>query len=176
MPEPGEDPIVTYEAADRGATCCMGCWAWTMLLAGIGLGLWYITGGTWKLVAGGALIAAGVGLLLFMRSSRRGRWELTFDRDRREVIMRTRVQGTEVERMIPFHEIKSIELEEITRDVTTGDDVPFLRPVFHLNSGERLPVDPRLSVKDPERAREVADEMRGILGLIPDSHPRDEDL
>ena len=159
------DNMVTYEAADRGASCCLGCWATTMMIAGAGVLLWYVAGGSWKLIVGGVLILAGAGLFLFMRSSRRGRWEVTFDSDRREVLISSSSQGTYVERAIPFQEIVAVELEQITRDVSTGDDVAFLRPVLHLESGEQVEFDERLSVKSPSRAEEVVEEMRNIVGL-----------
>lgn len=160
-----EQRVVTWEAADRGASCCLGCWAWVMILGGAGLGVWYVTGGAWKLAIGLLLMAAGAGVLLFMRSSRRGRWEIRFDRDRREVTLFSRKGGEEITRVIAFDEIVAVQLEQIKRDVSTGGDVPHLRPVLYLRSGEQVPLDERLSVKRPERADEVLRQMREILGL-----------
>lgn len=160
-----DEGVVTYEAADRGASCCLGCWAWLMILTGVGLGLWFIAGDAWKLIVGSVLVIAGIGVLLFMRSSRRGRWEIRLDRDRRELTLVSREHGEEVERVIAFDQIVAVELEPLTRDVSTGEGVRYLRPVFYLRSGEQVPVDERLSIKRPDRAEEFARQMRDLLGL-----------
>ena len=156
--------VITYEAADRGAVCCLGCQQWTLVLIGVALIGWYAYSRVlWALVVGIVLVLAGVGLGRVLRSSRRGRWEISFDRDRRIVTIVSQTRGGTTERVLPFDEIATVELEEIRRDVSTGDDVPYLRPVLHLTSGEIVPLDERMSVKRPDRAQEIAEQMREII-------------
>ncbi|MFP4248290.1 MAG: hypothetical protein ACLFU7_01450 [Armatimonadota bacterium] len=163
--------IVTYEAADRGAVCCLGCQAWTLVLGGAGFGLWYLLAGElWRVVIGGILLIGGIALMRHL-STGRNRWEVSFDRERRVVSLLTQEGGTREVREIPFDEIGAVLLREITRDVTTGEDVPHLLPVFELQSGGKVALDERLSIKDPERAEEVAEEMRALLGLSEDDEP-----
>lgn len=157
--------VVTYEAADRGAVCCLGCQAWFLILAGIALGVWYAyTRELWQIITGLILLVGGLALQRYITSGR-NRWEVSFDRDRKVVTLLTQVKGTRERREIPFEEIAAVVLLEISRDVSTGDDVVHYLPVFRLNSGERVELDYRLSVKDPERAQEVLDEMQSLLGL-----------
>ncbi len=160
--------IVTYEAADRGAVCCLGCQAWALILGGVGFGVWYLLAGElWRAVIGGVLLIGGIALIRHL-STGRNRWEVSFDRDRRVVSLLSQEGGTREVREIPFAAIEAVLLREITRDVTTGEDVPHLLPVFELRSGEKVALDTRLSIKDPERAEEVAEEMRTLLGLNED--------
>ncbi len=162
--ETEEKRIVTYEAADRGAVCCLGCQAWVLVLAGVGFGIWYATDrDLWRIIVAGILLMGGLTLYLYLR--KRNRWEVTFDRDRQVVTLFSSVAGDVEKREIDFDRIEAVSLREITRDVTTGEDVPHQLPVFHLEAGEEVPLDQRLSIKDSERAEEVADEMRALLGL-----------
>lgn len=157
--------VVTYEAADRGAVCCLGCQGWVMIFGGMALGVWYwCRGGLWRLVVGLIVAIGGIALLRYLATGR-NRWEVSFDRDRRVVTLMSRVSGTIERREIPFDEIGAVVLQEIGRDVSTGESVVHHLPVLRLTSDERVPLDHRLSIKDPERAREVADEMRSLLGL-----------
>ena len=157
------DNVVTWEAADRGARCTLGCMVFALLAAGLGLGVWSFWGETWRAIAGAVLLLAGIGLLRWLRSPARGRWEISFDPDRR-VVRLTASKGRESsEREFGFREIAAIELEEITRDVSTGENVPYLLPVFRLRSGEVVRLSERMSIKDPERAREVVEQMRELI-------------
>lgn len=157
--------VVAYEAADRGAVCCLGCQAWSLILGGVGLAVWYLFAGElWRIIVGLILLIGGGALWRYLAKGR-NRWEVSFDRDRRVVTLLSQVAGDTESRDIPFDEIVAVELRTITRDVSTGDDVPHRVPVFVLSSGERVELNERLSIKDPERANEVADEMRGLLGL-----------
>ncbi len=80
-------------------------------------------------------------------------------------------------REIPFAHISSVELREITRDVSTGSAVPYLLPVFRLEAGEEVALDERLSIKDPERAEEVVAEMRGLLSEpVKNAAPKEDDI
>lgn len=160
----GADNIVTWEAADRGARCALGCTVFALLIAGLGLGVWSLWGGAWKAVAGILLLLGGVGLLHWLRSPARGRWEISFDPDRKLVRLTSRKGSEASEREFGFREIAAIELEEIRRDVSTGKDVPYLLPVFHLRSGEIVRLNERMSIKDPERAREVVEQMWALIG------------
>lgn len=158
------DNVVTWEAADRGARCTLGCTVFLLLAAGLGLGVWSFWGGVWKPIVGAVLLLVGIGLLLWMRSPARGRWEISFDPDRKLVRL-TSCKGSESsEREFDFREIAEIELEEIRRDVTTGENVPYLLPVFRLKNGETVRLNERMSIKDPERAREVVEQMRALIG------------
>ncbi|MGC9318719.1 MAG: hypothetical protein ACP5KN_11880 [Armatimonadota bacterium] len=163
MADETTDAAVTWEAADRGASCTMGCFATLLLLLGLGSLLWYTTGGTWKLIVGGVSLAAGVGLVLFMRSRRRGRWEITIDPEPEVVRIFTREMGVENEREIPFAQIQEIELREIRRDVTIGENVPYQLPVFRLCDGEEVALDERMSIRDPDRAEETLARMRKLV-------------
>jgi hypothetical protein len=164
--------VVTYEAADRGAVCCLGCQAWTLILGGLGFGVWYLLArDLWRVVIGGILLIGGIALIRHL-STGRNRWEVSFDRDRRVLTLLSQQQGTREVREIPFDAVEAVLLREITRDVTTGEGVPHLLPVFHLGSGEKVALDERLSIKDPERGEEVAEEMRALLGLSEDGGER----
>lgn len=157
--------VVTYEAADRGAVCCLGCQAWALILGGVGFAVWYLLAGDlWRIIVGLILLIGGFALWRYL-SKGRNRWEVSFDRDRRVVTLLSRVAGETEQREIPFDEITAVELRTITRDVSTGEDVPHRLPVFVLASGERVALDERLSIKNTERADEVAGEMRTLLGL-----------
>jgi len=160
------EDVVTYEAADRGAVCALGCIGWLLILVGAGFGLWYIGGGLWKLVVGLPLLLGGLGMVWYLRSPLRRRWELSFDRTREVAIIRTHSREGREEREIPFADIEAIELAEIVRDVSEGENVPYLLPVFRLRGGETVRLDREMSVRDPERAEQVADEMRYLVGLI----------
>ncbi len=168
------DDVITYEAADRGANCAIGCTVVMLLALGPVLAIWgALRGLDWWMLGFGILsVLAGVGLLAFMRSARRGRWEISFDRDRRVVRLYAREGGQETAREFAFHEIAEIELEQITRDVSTGDDVPYLLPVFRLKGGEAIRLHERMSIKNPERAEETVNGMRALVGLI-DGPPED---
>jgi len=157
------DRVVTYEAADRGAVCCLGCQAWTMILAGVAVGVWYgFSGDLWKIIVGLILIIGGIALSRYLTTGR-NRWEVSFDRDRRIVALTSLVDGERQAREIPFGEIEAVELREITRDVTAGEGVLYRLPILRLLSGEEVALDERLSIKDPERAEEVLEEMRALL-------------
>lgn len=159
------DQVVTWEAADHGARCAVGCTVVVLLLVGFGLGVWSLWGGFWWAIIGAAPLLAGVGLLLWIRSPARGRWEISFDLQRR-IVRLTSSRGHESSvREFGFREVADIELEEIRRDVSTGENVPYLLPVFRLKSGEVIRLDKRMSIKDPERAREVIEQMRALIGL-----------
>lgn len=159
--------VVTWEATDRGARCAMGCSIMVLLLVGAVLAIvGALRGPSWWMVGFGGLCAlAGIGLLLFMRSPRRGRWEISFDGDRRVVRLTARERGQVAEREFRFREIRAIELEQIARDDSTGKNVPYLLPVFRLNSGEIVRLYERMSIKRPERAEEVVAQMRELVGL-----------
>jgi len=162
-----DENVVTWEAADRGARCAMGCSIIVLLLVGVALVIaGALRGPSWWMVGvGGLCVLAGIGLLLFIRSPRRGRWEISFDGDRR-VVRLVASEGRQVtEREFGFGEIRAIELEQITRDVSTGDNVPFLLPVFRLKNGETVRLHERMSIKRPERADEVIAQMRELVGL-----------
>ncbi len=160
--------VVTYEAADRGAVCCLGCQAWTMILAGVAVGVWYaFSGDLWKIIAGLILIIGGIALSRYLATGR-NRWEVSFDRDRRIVALTSLVSGETQAREIPFGEIESVQMREITRDVTTAEGVPYKLPILRLHSGEEVALDERLSIKDPERAEEVLEEMRSLLAECPE--------
>ncbi|HCA45854.1 MAG TPA: hypothetical protein DEP45_00470 [Armatimonadetes bacterium] len=166
--------MVTYEAADRGAVCCLGCHAWLLILGGIGLVVWYLFGeGVWAAITGAILVVGGLALSRFLVRGR-SRWEVSFDRQRRVVTITSCVSRGTLVREIPFAQIVSIELREITRNVSTGSDVPYQLPVFRLTSGEEVALDERLSVKDSERAGEVLEEMRRLL-LDPCGGPQQEE-
>lgn len=155
--------VVTYEAADRGAVCCLGCQSWLFILAGIALAVWYLVAGDlWKIIIAAILVIGGISLSRFLKTGR-NRWEVSFDRDRRIVTLTSTVEGTTSLREIPFDKIEAVELREITRDDSTGAGVPYRLPVFRLASGEEVALDERLSIKRSERAEEVADEMRALL-------------
>jgi hypothetical protein len=159
--------IVTYEAADRGAVCCLGCQAWALILAGVALGVWYLfAGGLWRAVIALILLVGGIALARHL-SVGRNRWEVSFDRDRRIVTLLSAVSGEKHVREIPFDSIEDIALREITRDTSAGENLPHQLPVFRLISGEEVALDERLSVRDPDRAAEVREEMRELLGLSP---------
>ncbi len=164
MSEAGEN-VVTWEAADRGARCAMGCSIAVLLLVGVVLAVLGLLRGPnwWTLGFGGLCGLAGIGLLLFMRSPRRGRWEISFDGDRRVVRLVASERGQVTEREFGFGEIRAIELEQITRDVSTA--VPYLLPVFRLKSGETVRLYESMSIKSPERAEEVVAQMRELVGL-----------
>lgn len=156
--------VVTYEAADRGAVCCLGCQAWVLILGGIGFGAWfYFEEGIWRVVIGAILVVGGFALHRYIAG--RNRWEVSFDRDRQVMTLLTQERGTREVREIPFGSIEGVMLQEITRDISDGENVSHHRPVFRLSSGERVAVDPRLSIKQPDRAQEVLEEMRELLGL-----------
>lgn len=160
--------VVTYEAADRGAVCCLGCQAWVLVLGGIGFGVWYYyETDLWRGVIGAILLIGGIALHRYLATGR-NRWEVSFDRDRRVVTLLSQERGTRQVREIPFGDIEAVILRDITRDVTAGDGVAHRLPVFRLKSGEKVALDTRLSIKDPERAEEVAEEMRELLGLTDD--------
>lgn len=160
--------VVTYEAADRGAVCCLGCQAWVLVLAGIGFGVWYyLEAQLWRGVVGAIFLIGGIALYRHIVKGR-NRWEVSFDRDLRVVTLFSQERGTRQVREIPFDNIEAVILRDITRDVTSGERVPHKLPVFRLNSGEKVALDMRLSIKDPERAEEVAEEMRELLGLMDD--------
>ena len=171
--EPGEvseeqdekQRIVTYEAADRGAVCCLGCQAWLMILGGIALGVWYFYERDLRQAVVGAIVLIGGIALRRYLATGRSRWEVSFDRDRCVVTLVTQERGTREMREIPFDDIKAIIVRDITRDVTSGEDVPHKLPVLELRSQEKVALDRRLSIKDPERAEEVAAEMRALVGL-----------
>lgn len=162
-----DENVVTWEATDRGARCAMGCSIIVLMAVGLALAIvGVLRGPSWWLIGLGGLCAlAGVGLLLFVRSPRRGRWEISFDGDRRVVRLIASEGGRVTEREFRFSEIHAIELERITRDVSTGDNVPFLLPVFRLKSGETVRLYERMSIKDPDRAGEVVAQMRELVGL-----------
>lgn len=165
MPETGApDRSVTWEAADKGAGCALGCIATLCLLLGMGMGLWSLAGGAWKVVLAVVLVGAGIGLAVFLRSPRRGRWEVTFDPDARTITLLSRVEGRESAQVIGYDEVARVELEEIQRDTSRDGVATFHRPVIVLTGGrEPVPLDERLSVRDPEHAREVLDQMRALL-------------
>ncbi|MGI5819875.1 MAG: hypothetical protein ACOX9R_17465 [Armatimonadota bacterium] len=163
--------VVTYEAADRGAVCCLGCQAWVMIFAGAGFGAWYLLqGDLWRIIVGLILFIGGTALARYVTAGR-NRWEVSFDRDRRVITLLTRIGGTTERREIPYEDVEAVVLQTITRDVTGGDDVPHHVPVFRLSSGERVVLDERLSIKDPDRAEEVLAEMRTLLGLNGEHRP-----
>jgi len=159
--------VVTWEATDRGARCAMGCSIIALLLVGVALAIVGALRGPnwWTLGFGGLCALAGVGLLLFMRSPRRGRWEISFDGDRRVVRLVASERGQVTEREFGFGEIRAIELEQIARDVSTGDNVRYLLPVFCLKSGETVRLYEGMSIKSAERAEEVVAHMRELVGL-----------
>ncbi|MEA3403267.1 MAG: hypothetical protein U9R79_18640 [Armatimonadota bacterium] len=163
MADEASENAVTWEAADRGASCTMGCFATLLLLIGLGALLWFFAGGAWKLIVSGVSLAAGVGLLLFMRSPMRGRWEITIDPEPEVVRIYGRRRGVVDEREIPFDQIEAIELREITRDVTIGENVPYQLPVFRLVDGEEVALDERMSIRDPDRAEETLARMRKLV-------------
>ena len=177
VPAP-QRPVVTYEAADRGAVCCLGCQAWLLVLGGIALVAWYFLRevGVWAPVVGAILVLGGLGLSRYLARGR-NRWEVSFDRQRRVVTITSCVRRKTQTREIPFADISFIELREITRDVSTGSAVPYTLPAFRLVSGEEVALDERLSIKDPERAEEVAAEMRGLLSApVQNAAPKEDDI
>jgi hypothetical protein len=166
--------VVTYEAADRGAVCCLGCQAWVLVLAGLGFGVWYLFAGElWRVVVGLILLVGGIALHRHLATGR-NRWEVSFDRDRRIVKLLSRESGTREVREIPFARIDDVILRDITRDVSSGENVPHKLPVLVLESGEKVPLDTRLSIRDPERAVEVQEEMRALVGLRNDASPESD--
>lgn len=157
---------VTWEAADRGATCALGCIAAILITGGVGVGIWgAITGGVWQVIVAALCLIGAAGVIWFVHSPRRGRWEVSFYPGRRVVEVYMRVEGEEHEREIPFDDIAEIRLEEITRDVTAGEDMPYLLPVFVLRNGDQVALDRRMSVRDPERASEIVERMEKLVGL-----------
>jgi len=156
---------VTYHAADRGATCTLSCLAFSCLLLGIGMGLWFIAGGIWKMAVALLALAAGISLVAFVRSPMRGRWEVTFDLDAHVIRLYTRVHGKASTEEIGFDEVQRIGLTPIERDTSKGEAVTFQLPVIYLK-GDREPIrfDERLSVRDPERAQQMLAEMNELLG------------
>ncbi len=172
----GKQRVVTYEAADRGAVCCLGCQAWALILGGIGFGVWAaFDAHLWRAVVGAILLIGGIALNRYLATGR-NRWEVSFDRDRRLVTLFSYEGGSREVREIPFDDIRAVLLRDITRDVTDGENVPHRLPVLQLVSGEKVPLDERLSIKDPERAEEVAEEMRALLGLSEDDDPRRSEI
>ncbi len=162
------DRVVTYEAVDRGARCALGCISLVLLLIGVTLAITGAMrgGNPWLIGLGVLAVLAGAGQLAFMNSPARGRWEISFDCDERVVRVFCREKGTETRQEFPFEDIAAIELERITRDDSTGDNVPYLLPVLHLKNGEVVRLNERMSIKDPERAEEVVNQMRALVGLI----------
>lgn len=172
----GKQRVVTYEAADRGAVCCLGCQAWALILAGIGFGAWaFFDAQLWRAVIGAILLIGGIALNRYLATGR-NRWEVSFDRDRRLVTILSYEAGSREVREIPFEDIRAVLLRDITRDVTSGASVPHKLPVLQLVSGDNVALDERLSIKDPERADEVAEEMRALLGLSEDNGLRRSDI
>ena len=161
--QPGE---VTYHAADRGATCSLGCIASLCFILGIGMGLWFIWGGIWKAIVAVSALLSGIGLVTFLRSPTRGRWEVTFDPEARVVRYCTRVRRRETTEKISYDEVDHIALAPIERETSRREVVTFQLPVIHLKGGrEPIRFDERLSIRDPERAEEVLKEMNELLGL-----------
>ncbi len=159
---------VTYHAADRGASCLLGCLALSCLVLGVGMGLWFATGGMaiWKAAVAVLGVGAGISLLAFLRSPMRGRWEVTFDPEARIVRIYARVRGNAITEEISFDEIERIGLTPVERETSQGEIADFQVPVLYLKGG-RAPVrfDERLSISDPERAEEVLAEMNELLGI-----------
>ena len=162
-----ESREVTYHAADRGASCAVGCLAFLGFALAIGMGLWSVLEGmgTWKLVVGVVGLGSGVGLVAFLRSPRRGRWEVTFDPEARVIRFYTRVRGEVSAEEISYDEVERIGLTPVERETSAGDTVTFQFPVIHLRGGrDPLRFDERLSIRDPKRAQELLEEMKGLLG------------
>ncbi len=156
---------VTWEAADKGASCALGCLAGLCLLTGGALALWSLTGGIWKLILALPGLVAGAGLVAFLRSPWRGRWEVTFDPGERTITVLTRVHGRQTVQVIGFDEVAGIELEPIARRTSGGEIATFYRPVLQRKEGRApLRLDERLSVRDAEHAREVLQQMRALWG------------
>ncbi|MGD9495148.1 MAG: hypothetical protein AB7Y46_02440 [Armatimonadota bacterium] len=163
---PDGDRTVTWEAADRGARCTLGCTALLLALLGVALAIWGgVRGAWWMALLAGLCVLGAVGLLSFLRSRALGRWEISFERERRVVRLYARERGEERVREFAFAEIAAIELERISRDVSAGEGVPYLLPVFRLKSGETVRLDTRMSIRDPKRAEEVVTQMRALVGL-----------
>lgn len=162
------DRVVTYEAVDRGARCFLGCMSLLFLLVGVTVAITgAVRGGSPWLIGLGVLgVLAGAALLAFMNAPARGRWEISFDCNRRIVRLVCRERGIETRQEFAFQDIAAIELERITRDDSTGDNVPYLLPVLHLKNGEVVRLNERMSIKDPERAEETVNQMRALVGLI----------
>lgn len=166
--ESGKRKEVTYHAADRGASCALGCVAFLCFVVAVGMGLWFILGGagTWKVVAGVLGLGAGFGLAAFLRSPRRGRWEVTFCPEERVIRFYTRVRAEVSTEEISYDEVERIGLTPIERETSGGDTVSFQLPVIYLKGGrEPCRFDERLSIRDPKRAQEMLEEMKGLLGL-----------
>ncbi len=161
---PGD--VVTWEATDRGANMCLfGCVPLGLFCVALGFGIWAIWGGWWKLIVVALAVAGIVGIVLFQRSPRRGRWEISFDPGA-EVVRICRGRGSdETVQEIPFEKIEAIRLQAIHRDVTEGQGVEFFVPVFHLRGGEQVRLDERMSIRNPDRAEEVVEQMRELAGL-----------
>jgi hypothetical protein len=167
MPEAGrQEREVTYHAADRGASCTLGCLILVCFLLGIGMGLWSISGGAgiWKTVVGALALLAGIGLITFLRSPVRGRWEVTFDVDERVIRFYSRVHRQASTEEISFDEVARIALTPIERETSGGEIVAFQLPVIYFKSGrEPLRFDERLSIREPQRAEDVLREMNELL-------------
>ena len=155
---------VTYEAADKHASCALGCYATACFALGIGMGLWYLSGGIWKAIVAVLGLLSGIGLVLFLRSPARGKWEVTLDPDERVIRLLTRVRGVESLRAISYDDVSHIELEEIERETSDGESATFRRPVIYLTGGrEPVRFDERLSVRSAARAQEVLEQMRRLM-------------
>jgi len=158
---------VTYHAVDRGASCLLGCLALSCLLLGVGMGLWFVTGGMaiWKAAVAVLGVGAGISLVAFLRSPMRGRWEVTFDPEARIVRIYTRVRGKASTEEIGFDEIERIGLTPVERETSRGEMATSQLAVLYLKGGrEPVRFDERLSISDPERAEEVLAEMNELLG------------
>lgn len=55
------DPVVTWEATDRGASCAGGCTVLVSLLVGFGAGVWSLWGGVWWAIIGAVPLLTGAG-------------------------------------------------------------------------------------------------------------------
>ncbi len=159
---------VTWEAADKGASCALGCVAILLFTVALGCGLWFLSGGVWKIVLAAVCALGGIGLVVFIKSPSRGRWEVTIDPGERVIRLVTRVDRQTTVREIAFDNVQSIQLEEIEREASNGEVLTAHLPVIHL-VGEAEPVrfDQRLSVRSASRAAEVLEQMRGLLAEPP---------
>ena len=154
---------VTWEAADKGASCAMGCIASTCFALAVGMGLWWLSGGLWKAVVAVVAMLGGLGIMAFLRRPSRGKWEVTFDPGERVIRLLTRVNRRDEVREIGFDDVARIALEEIQRETSDGKLATFQRLVIHLEGGDVVALDERLSVRDKTRAQETLAQMREMI-------------
>jgi len=166
--ETGGQEEITYHAADQFGSCALGCVVFSCFAVGAGMGLWYLLGvpSPWKLVVAVPALMSGIGLVVFLRSPKRGCWEVTFDPEARVVRLYARERGEVTTQEFGFDEIEGISLRPVERISSEGRAVTFQLPVLQLRGGRGLVRFPeKLSVRDPERAEQVLEEMKQLLGL-----------